>query len=156
MSGRIPIISEFSQRAKRNPYLSGIIFSSGITLFTYFISFGTSLLFLGDIHMIIGNVIGIRFTMKYNRSDTSPLIIGSSLGAISGIISAISLSFFELGFYMARFGFELAILFDRLNTFIWGGIIIGAAIGFLFGFYYLRKSEPKETLVDDEFFEDLK
>jgi len=154
---RTPIISEFFHKAKKSPYQTGIILSTGITLFTYLVSFGTSLLFLGDIHMIIGNIIGIRFIVKYDYSDKSPLIIGSSLGVISGIFSSIALSFFEWGFYIAISGFVFIILFDRINTFIWTGILIGATIGFLFGFYFKRKNKkPRESLVDDEFFEELK
>jgi Na+/H+-translocating membrane pyrophosphatase len=152
-----PILSEFFQKAKRSPYISGILFSIAITMIIYLFSLGTSLLFLGDIHMIIGNIIGIRFLIKYDNSEKPPLIIGSALGAISGILSSIALAFFEWGFYIARYGLVFLILLDRINTFIWIGILIGVAIGFLFGFYYNRKrKEPKESLVDDKFFDDLK
>jgi hypothetical protein len=155
----IPIIRDLYEQAKEKNVFSGILFFDAISFFSYIIA-GFRIpgfFFPGDMFILFGAVVGILFAVKNDTSSKGPLKISLFVGAVGSTLSVISMTLFEYILYMIFYGNNLNILIEIFILFFFPGIIIGSIIGGIIGFYYWYKQrEPKESLVDDEFFEDLK
>jgi len=122
------------------------------------------LLFVGyllfaDIQLLIGAIIGLRFTLKNQEPEQKTLKTGVITGVGGGALSAIFIGCFDW--------IVFSILERQINllTLIWfimytliSGIVVGLILGALMSTFYMNKEvkRPEEDKhIDEEFFKDL-
>lgn len=107
--------------------------------------------------MLFGAIVGVLFSIKNDTSATGPLKVGLFVGSVGSVLSAFSLSLLEYTIFIVYFGLDITYFVELFIIFFAVCILIGSIVGGLIGFYYWnRQRKPKESLVDEEFFEDLK
>jgi hypothetical protein len=98
--------------------------------------FPVGILYYGDLQLIIGCIVGIRFILKYNEQQRSFLVKGIIAGICGSVLTAISYSLFDLIVY-AGMAFILGlIIFD---FYLIEALIIGTIMGGIVGGYFNYK-----------------
>jgi hypothetical protein len=150
-------IAELYQKAKEKSFLTGIILIDLIS-FISFVIFPSGLLYSGDVQMIIGCIIGTRFTLKNIHNPKSYGSYGVVVSLTGTILTSISYLVFVL---VALFGTLLFNIFTVLIIFelyLVEAIIIGLPLGLIIGGYYSLKypSYEEESPAEKEFFDSLR
>jgi len=125
-------------------FISYIIFPSGIVYF-------------GDIQMILGCIVGIRFTLKNIKPNQSFFIQGIIVGLGGSILTGISLTIFDWVVFLENLRFSLIMLLITFELYFIEAIIIGLALGSLVGGYFNYKSNIhiESSSKDEEFLDSL-
>lgn len=144
-------IANLYQNARKNNILAGFIIIDLIAFISYII-FPFGIIYLGDLQMIIGSIVGTRFSLKNIKSYQSYLKHGIVVGLVGTILSAISMSIVEMIVYPANFAIVI-IVFFLIEAFLLG-LIIGGIIGSYYR--YKNKAPTKTSSIEEDFYESLK
>jgi tetrahydromethanopterin S-methyltransferase subunit D len=98
--------------------------------------FPSGIFYFGDLQLIIGCIVGIRFTLKYNKQKHSFLVKGIITGICGSILTAVSYSVFDWVVY-AGMAFILGLII--LEFYLIEAIIIGLILGGIIGWYFNYK-----------------
>jgi hypothetical protein len=103
--------------------------------------------------MIIGCIVGTRFTLKNIKSRQSYLIPGMIVSLGGSVLAGISFTMFDWIVYSTPPIFLLV-----LELYLIEAIIIGLVLGGLVGGYYnyRHKAPTQSSSIDDDFYESLK
>lgn len=99
--------------------------------------FPSGIFYFGDLQLIIGCIVGIRFTLKYNKQQHSFLVKGIITGICGSILTAISYSLFDWIVY-AGMAFILGLII--FEFYLIEAIIIGSILGGIIGGYFNYKN----------------
>ncbi len=110
-------------------FISYIIFPSGIVYF-------------GDLQMIIGCIVGIRFSIKNIKQNHSFFAQSIITGLGGSILTGISFTMFD----WVYFSLTSLMLLISFEFYLIEAIIIGLALGFILGAYYNYKSNIRDEL----------
>jgi len=152
----IPFIADLYQRAQERNILAGIIIIDVIAFVSYII-FPSGVVYFGDVQMIFGCIVGIRFTLKNIKINQSSFTCGIIVGLGGLILTGISFTMFDWVYF---FGLEISspvMLLLIFELYFIEAIIIGIGMGSIIGWYYKRKGNilSKPTSKEDEFLESL-
>lgn len=149
------------ENARERNVEAGIIL---IALSSLIIYIPTSFLFIrlilfADLQILIGSVIGLRFTLINQEPETETLKTGVITGIFGGILSAILIAFYEWILLSIIQGeiIILALVWFILYILI-TGIVVGLIMGAIMSTFYMYKEvkRPEEDKhIDEEFFKDL-
>lgn len=156
----IPFISDLMKKARERNIEAGIILFS---LFTFFIYISTRRIYAGyllfaDLQLLIGAIIGVRFTLKNQKTEQATLKTGVITGIGGGALAILFISVYEwIGFSLVE-GFNIIVFFVFFGFYIISGGVIGLLMGAMVSTYYmyLEVKRPEEDKhIDEEFFKDL-
>ena len=139
------------QNARKNNILAGFIIIDLIAFISYII-YPFGIIYLGDLQMIIGSIVGTRFSLKNIKSYQSYLKHGIVVGLVGTILSAISMSIVEMIVYPANFAIVI------IELFLIEAFLLGLIIGGIIGSYYRYKNKvpTKTSSIEEDFYESLK
>ncbi|MFW9866067.1 MAG: hypothetical protein ACFFEN_08200 [Candidatus Thorarchaeota archaeon] len=142
----------FLDDARDKNILSGLLLIDVIAFICYLI-FPSGLIYLGDVQMTIGCIIGTRFALKNIKLNQSYLSTGLVVGLCGSVLTGISFSLFE----WIAFSSSLFVKLIIFELFLLEAIIVGIVIGGIFGGYYSRskKKKIKEPERDQKFYKSL-
>lgn len=148
----IPAIANLYTRAKENNILSGILIFDIIAFLSYVIN-PFSIVYVGDIDLIFGGIVGLLFAFKNRQKDQTVLKTSLYVGLIGAFLPAFSIIVYEWIFGSIPF-------LELLITFLLIAIVIGLVLSLTFGFIYYRKDLKQSSLKSDskytdEYLEDL-
>ncbi len=148
-------IAGLYQRAKEKSTLAGVIITYLIA-FISFVIFPSGIIYSGDIQMIIGCIIGTRFTLRNNHSHRHYITYGIFVGLIGASLTCISYTTLVFIVLLESFFNSFAILVIFELYFI-EAIIVGLTVGLIIGGYYNHKykSITKTSIEDDPFYQSL-
>jgi len=148
------------KKARERNIEAGIILFS---LFTFFIYISTRRIYAGyllfaDLQLLIGAIIGVRFTLKNQKTEQATLKTGVITGIGGGALAILFISVYEwIGFSLVE-GFNIIVFFVFFGFYIISGGVIGLLMGAMVSTYYmyLEVKRPEEDKhIDEEFFKDL-
>jgi len=147
----MPIIAQIYEKAKKKNLLAGIIIIDLIAFISYMI-FPFGIIYLGDLQMIIGSIIGTSFCLKNIKSYQSYLKHGIMVGLVGTILSAISMSIFDLIIFQTNLPFVI------IGFFLIEALLLGLIIGgIISGYYsYKHKTPIKTSSIEEDFYNSLK
>ena len=150
-------IGNLYETAKKNNILGGIIFIDLIAFISYII-FPFGIFYFGDLHMIIGCIVGIYFTLKHMKPNQSVLILSILTGFIGSILTAVSYTLFDWILFLGILKDSPFMLLVISELFLIEAIIIGLIMGLIIGIYYNRRSKnlTESTSIEEEFYDGLK
>ncbi|MFX1498470.1 MAG: hypothetical protein ACFFBH_13165 [Promethearchaeota archaeon] len=139
---------------KEKNILSGIILSDLICFISYLI-FPSGLIYVADIQMLIGDLWGTYFALKYLKKKQNYFKNGIAIGLGGASLSAISIFLFNATLALGT-PLETILLF--LLVMLIEAIIVGLIAGALIGYYFVIKEGPtkKLTVAEKEFYDSLK
>ncbi|MFW9941588.1 MAG: hypothetical protein ACFFFT_11150 [Candidatus Thorarchaeota archaeon] len=155
----ISFIANLYETAKEKNILTGLIIIDLIAFISYIIyPAGFLPILQGDIQMVIGCIVGVRFALKNIKSNQYYIKHGIIVGLGGTMLSAISMTIFD---WIILSGIEeispppFIVLF---SLFLIEALIIGLLIGVIFGSYYSYKNRtpPEISSKEEEFYESLK
>ena len=148
------------ENAREKNVESGIILVALCSLIIYistsFFYFG--FIFWADYQILIGTIIGVRFTFKNQKPEQATLKYGVLTGIGGGGLSALFISIYEWILISVIQGIDLWVLFFIFLYILISGGVIGLIIGALMSTFYMYKEvkRPEEDKhIDEEFFKDL-
>ena len=156
----ILFISDLMKKARERNIEAGIILFS---LFSFFIYISTRRIYAGyllfaDLQLLIGVIIGVRFTLKNQKTEQATLKTGVITGIGGGALAILFISVYEwIGFSLVE-GFNIIVFFIFFGFYIISGGVIGLLMGALVSTYYmyLEVKRPEEDKhIDEDFFKDL-
>jgi len=156
----ILFISDLMKKARERNIEAGIILFS---LFSFFIYISTRRIYAGyllfaDLQLLIGAIIGVRFTLKNQKTEQATLKTGVITGIGGGALAILFISVYEwIGFSLVE-GFNIIVFFVFFGFYIISGGVIGLLMGALVSTYYmyLEVKRPEEDKhIDEDFFKDL-
>lgn len=157
----IPFISDLMKNARERNVEAGIILFALCSLIIYIPTgfFIVRLILLADLQLLIGAIIGIRFTLKNQEQEVETLKTGVITGIFGGTLSAVLIAFYEWIWLSIKQG-EIVILalVWFILLFLISGIVIGLIMGALMSTFYMYKEvkRPDEDKhIDEDFFKDL-
>lgn len=165
----MPFISNLMKKARENSFEAGIILfalcsviffipSRILSLLTYQSIFVGFILF-ADIQLLIGAIIGLRFTLKNQEPEQKTLKNGVLTGVGGGALSAIFIGCFDWTFFSILSGqINLPYLFFLILFLLISGLVIGLLMGALMTTFYMHreaKISEENKHIDEEFFKDL-
>lgn len=109
-------------------FISYLIIPSGVVYF-------------GDIQMILGCIVGVRFTLKNIKPNQSFFIYGIIVGLGGSLMTGISLTMFDWVYYSESSSFSLFMLLIVFEFYFIEAIVIGLTVGSIVGAYYHHKSK---------------
>ena len=110
-------------------FISYLIFPSGVVYF-------------GDIQMILGCIVGVRFTLKNIKPNQSFFIHGIMVGLGGSIMTGISFTMFDWVYFSVSL-LNVIIIFE---FYFIEAIIIGLVLGCFVGAYYNYKNNIRGEL----------
>ena len=120
--------------------------------------FFVKFIFFADLQLIIGAIIGIRFTLKNQKTEQATLKTGVIAGVGGGVLSVIFISFYEWIVFSILEGFYIVTLFWLIVYTLISGVVIGLIMGVImstFSMYKEVKRPEEDKYIDDDFFKDL-
>ncbi len=111
-----------------------------------------------DFQLLIGAIIGLRFTLKNQKPEQETLKTGVIAGVGGGALSAIFIGFYEWIILSILEGLYLVALFSFIFYILISGVVIGLIMGALMSTFYMYKEikRPDEDKhIDEDFFKDL-
>ncbi len=155
----IPYIANLYSKAKENNLISGIIIFDIIAFLSYAIGI-IGFFYPGDIGVTFGGMVALLFALKNRKDHQSAFKTAMFVGLIGSILSAISISAFELVFFILSGGFDFIIFWSFFMTFFLITIFIGVVLGLLIGYIYYRKDRRElkaksNSKYTDEYLENL-
>ena len=111
-----------------------------------------------DLQLLIGAIIGLRFTLKNQKPEQETLKTGVIAGVGGGALSAIFIGFYEWIILSILEGLYLVALFYFIFYILISGVVIGLIMGALMSTFYMYKEikRPDEDKhIDEDFFKDL-
>ncbi|MBY8984941.1 MAG: hypothetical protein KGD65_07740 [Candidatus Lokiarchaeota archaeon] len=153
----MPFIANLYKSAKEKNILAGLIIIDLIAFISYMI-FPAGIIYLGDLQMIIGCIIGVRFSLKNTKSDQVYIKHGVIVGLGGAILSAFSMSIFDWIIFSGIYGSSPSFFTVVIGLFLIEALIVGLIIGLIVGGYYSYKNKiPIEKSSNEkEFYESLK
>ncbi|MFW9819000.1 MAG: hypothetical protein ACFFE5_05270 [Candidatus Thorarchaeota archaeon] len=136
--------------------LAGVLIIDIIAFICYII-FPSGLLYFGDLQMIIGCIVGTRFTLRNIKPNQSFFVNGILVGLGGSILAGISYTMFDWVYFL---GILSASPFTVLMTFEYyfiEAIIIGLLFGVFISYYYnyKHKINVKASAKDEKLLESL-
>lgn len=156
----ILFISDLIKKARERNIEAGIILFS---LFSFFIYISTRRIYAGyllfaDLQLLIGAIIGVRFTLKNQKTEQATLKTGVITGIGGGALAILFISVYEwIGFSLVE-GFNIIVFFVFFGFYIISGEVVGLLMGAMVSSFYMYKEveRPEEDKhIDEEFFKDL-
>ena len=156
----ILFISDLIKKARERNIEAGIILFS---LFSFFIYISTRRIYAGyllfaDLQLLIGAIIGVRFTLKNQKTEQATLKTGVITGIGGGALAILFISVYEwIGFSLVE-GFNIIVFFVFFGFYIISGGVVGLLMGAMVSSFYMYKEveRPEEDKhIDEEFFKDL-
>ncbi len=156
----ILFISDLIKKARERNIEAGIILFS---LFSFFIYISTRRIYAGyllfaDLQLLIGVIIGVRFTLKNQKTEQATLKTGVITGIGGGALAILFISVYEwIGFSLVE-GFNIIVFFIFFGFYIISGGVIGLLMGALVSTYYMYlevKRPDEDKHIDEDFFKDL-
>jgi len=152
-------IRNLYQSARNHNVIAGILINDVIS-FVAFLSLGfliIGIVWPGDIQIFLGAFFGTRFALRNEVSQNHLLRIGLLVGIVGGILSALSMTAFMISLFIFSIGLQNGYFLMLFASFLIAALIIGPIIGIILYLHYNHKrKQQKASLLDDEFFEDLK
>ncbi|MFX1322157.1 MAG: hypothetical protein ACFFAQ_10990 [Promethearchaeota archaeon] len=148
------------KNAREKNIEAGIILFS---LISFFIYISTRYVYAGyilfaDLQLLIGAIIGIRFTLKNQKAEQATLKTGVITGIGGGVLATLFISVFEWIAYSLERGINILALFWFIIYTIIAGVVIGLIMGAIMSTLYMYKEvkRPEEDKhIDEDFFKDL-
>ena len=141
------MVSEFyNGYVKKNNMLFGILIIALVTSI-FFIIIPTGFFFTGDIHLLIGTLVGEYFTFKTRKETQSFIKLGVIVGAAGAFLALILDALFFWIAYLIPGGYEY-LLYFFLYLAVSSGIIyimIGIIVGLLFGISFRNRAAREES-----------
>ena len=108
--------------------------------------------------MVIGCIVGVRFSLKNSKSDQMYFKQGILVGLCGTILSAVSMSIFDWILFSGIDESSPSFFLVIFGLFMIEALILGFIIGVIVGGYYGYKNKsPLETSSkEEEFYESLK
>jgi hypothetical protein len=152
----IPFIANLYKNAKYHNILAGIITIDLIAFISYVI-FPSGLFYFGDLQMLIGCIIGIRFSLKHIKPSQFYLTHGIIIGLFGALFSAFSMMIFDLITFVDINESSLADLIVYIGLFLIEGLIVGLITGLIVGGYFNHKYKEKveQSSAEEEFYKSL-
>ena len=152
----MPFINDLAQKARKRNVLSGLIIIDVIAFISYTI-FPSGIFYFGDIQMILGCIVGTRFTLKNIKPNQSYFLNGIFVGSVGAILTGISFTMFDWVYFSGILNYSYLMLLTIFELYFIEAIIIGLLLGFIVGGYYnyKNKTQTKSSIVEDEFYESL-
>ncbi len=154
-------ISDFKKNARERNIEAGIVLSALCSLIIYIPTrfFIVRLILYADIQLLIGAIIGLRFTLKNQEPETETLKTGVITGISGGALSAVFIAFYDWILLSILEGqvIILALVWFILYILI-SGVVIGLIMGALLSTFFMYKEvkRPDEDKhIDEDFFKDL-
>lgn len=149
-------IANFYDKAKEKNIFSGIIIVDLIAFISYTI-FPFGLFFYGDIHMILGVLLGVYFGLSNKKKHQLELKLGVVIGFMGSFLAAISMTMFEWVSFTVSQGLSIIAFLFYFSVFIIEAILIGLIVGILLGLYFRRKNRRiiLESEIDEDFYKSL-
>ena len=153
----IPFIANLYETAREKNILAGLIIIDLIAFVSYMI-FPAGIIYLGDLQMFIGCIIGVRFSLKNIKSDQLYIKHGIIVGLGGAILSAFSMSIFDWIIFSGIEEFSPSFFIVIIGFFLIEALIVGLIIGLIVGGYYSYKNKtpPEKSSKEEEFYESLK
>jgi uncharacterized membrane protein YeiH len=147
--------------AREKNIQAGIIIFS---LFSFIIYISTRIWYAGyllfaDLHLVIGSIIGVRFTLKNQKEEQATLKTGVITGIGGGVLATLFMSVYEwIGFSLVE-GFNPFALFIFFGYYVISGVVIGLLMGAIVSTYFMytevKRPDEVDKHIDDDFFKDL-
>jgi hypothetical protein len=125
--------------------------------FICYIIFPSGIIFFGDIQMIIGCIIGTRFTLKNIKPNQSLFTYGILVSLGGSVLTAISFTMFDWVYYLGLLRSSLFMLLINFEYYFVEAIIISLLFGSLISYYYnyKRKTQILTSPKDKKLLESL-
>ncbi len=148
------------KNARERNIEAGIVLSALCSLIIYIPTsfFFVRLILFADIQLLIGAILGIRFTLKNQKPEQETLKTGVITGVGGGALSAVFIGFFEWIILSILEGFIILALFWLILYILISGLVIGLIMGALmstFNMYKEVKRPDEDKHIDEDFFKDL-
>jgi len=127
---------------QRYNILIGVLLSALLTSISFmFFPFG--FVFMADIFLVVGVVIGLYITFKNRNESQSHIKIGLIVGLTGSLLSLLLIGLFTWISYSLSYGFDFILFLNYLlYLFMVNGIlfaIVGIILGYFYGSFYRRK-----------------
>ncbi len=149
------------KNARERNIEAGIVLFALCSLIIYIPTsfFIVRLILFADLQLLIGAIIGLRFTLKNQEPETDTLKTGVITGISGGVLSAVFIAFYEWIILSILEGQAniLALIWFILYILI-SGLVIGLIMGALmstFSMYKEVKKPDEDKHIDEDFFKDL-
>ena len=128
-----------------------------IIAFLSYIIFPSGILFFGDFQMIIGCIVGTRFTLKNTKPNQSFIIYGLLVALGGSILAGISYTMFDWVYFLGVTSTDPFTLLITFEYYLIEAIIIGLLFGTIISYYYNRKNKTdiKTSAVDKKLLESI-
>jgi len=138
------VAETYSGFAQRYNMLIGVLLCAFSTSILFLIMpFFYGFIFLADIFLVVGGVIGLYFTFRFRKESQSHIKTGLIVGLTGSVLSLILISFFVWILVSLEFGFDFILLLLYILNFFWFYgilyVLAGIIIGYLFGNYYKKR-----------------
>lgn len=160
----IPFIANLYKNAKYHNFSAGIIIIDLIAFISYVI-FPAGVFYFGDLQMVMGCIIGIRFSLKHIKPSQYYLIHGIIIGIFGALFSAFSMIIFDLITFVDITESLPEDLIVYVGFFLIEALIIGLITGLIIGGYFNYKNKKKneaknekkteQSSVEEEFYKSL-
>ena len=157
----IPFISDLMKNARERNIEAGIILFS---IFSFFIYISTRIFYAGyilfaDLHLLVGSIIGIRFTLKNQKEEQTTLKTGVITGLGGGVLATLLMSIFEWIIFSLVEEFNPFALLIFFGYYVISGVVIGLLMGAIVSTYFMyievKRPEEVDKHIDEDFFKDL-
>ena len=133
--------SGFTQRY--NMLIGVLLWAFSTSILFLIMPFYYGFIFLADIFLVVGGVIGLYFTFRYRKESQSHIKTGIIVGLTGSVLSLILISFFVWIMVSLELGFDFILLLLYILSFFWFYgilyVLAGIIIGYLFGNYYKKR-----------------
>ncbi|MFW9877867.1 MAG: hypothetical protein ACFFG0_32700 [Candidatus Thorarchaeota archaeon] len=136
----MPFIANLAQKAREKYILAGMIIIYSIAFISYVI-FPSGIVYFGDIQMIIGCIVGIRFTLKNIKPSQSYFLHSIFVGLGGSILAGISFTMFDWVYFSEVLRYSFISLLIIIEFYLIEAIIIGLVMGIIIGKYFSYKSK---------------
>ncbi len=148
------------KNARERNIEAGIVLFALCSLIIYIPTsfFFVRLILFADLQLLIGAIIGLRFTLKNQKPEQETLKTSVIAGVGGGALSAIFIGFYEWIILSILEGLYLIALFWFILYILISGVVIGLIMGALmstFSMYKEVKRPDEDKHIDEDFFKDL-